>query len=135
MRWRCMSKPWYRSLQLKKKKKVKTVYGLGINGPKRMGRGHSGDRASLTSSCLGIWVLFFLRIIRSLWWAEEYSLFQWNAISNNIWSLREYTNLLDFSMESVTIPQMPTLHAPLCDDLNLQFEHWPFNIPRAVSLK
>ena len=82
MRWRCMSKSWYRSLQLKKK--VKTVYDLGINGSKRMGRGHSGDRASLTSPCLGIWVLFFLRIIRSLWWAEEYSLFQGNAISKNI---------------------------------------------------
>lgn len=49
-----MSKSWYRSLQLKKKKKVKIVYGLGINGTKRMGRGYSGDTDSLTSPCLGI---------------------------------------------------------------------------------
>lgn len=61
-----MSKSWYRSLQLKKKKKVKIVYGLGINGTKRMGRGYSGDTDSLTSPCLGICGLFFLRIIRSL---------------------------------------------------------------------
>ena len=40
MRWRCMRKVLVQKLTIKKKKKVKTIYDLGISGSKRMGKGH-----------------------------------------------------------------------------------------------
>lgn len=138
MRWRCMREVLVQKLKIKKKKKSKNSLSPRYKWSKENGK-RSLRRQSLPYFTMFRYLgLIFPKSNQKLMMSRRIFIISGKCyIKEHIISQR-VNKPLDFSMESVTITQMPTLHAPLFVHHVMtlaSFEHWPFNIPRAVSLK